>query len=156
VVSVPDKRQHLLSFVNLIELYALRALRIEHALKLSGVLEVLGFAQSGAPLLAHLINLNRAGPLDIKADLNGLLTRIQFKRGLAIRFFPIVPSRTDARTVMLDPKVSFGRPVLVSCGVTTSAIVDRINAGEEPKALAKDYDTDETEIMDALAYERAA
>lgn len=176
VVTVPDKRQHLLSFVNLIELSALRALRTEHAFKLSAVREALGYAkrklgvenllasrdlyaQPGALFLAHyghLINLNRAGQLGIKAVLNGLLTRIQFNRGLAVRFFPVVPSRTDARTVMLDPRVSFGRPVLVSCGVTTSAIVDRINAGEEPKALAADYGTTENEIMDALAYERAA
>jgi len=176
VVTVPDKRQHLLSFVNLIELSALRALRTEHAFKLSAVREALGYAKRelgvdnllasedlytkpGALFLAHygqLIDLNRAGQLGIKAVLDGLLTRIQFNRGLAVRLFPVVPSRTEARTVMLDPRVSFGRPVLVSCGVTTSAIVDRINAGEEPKALAKDYGTNETEIMDALAYERAA
>jgi len=57
---------------------------------------------------------------------------------------------------LLDPKVAFGRPVLASCGVTTSVIVDRVSASEEPKALASDYYTTEAEIMDALAYERAA
>jgi uncharacterized protein (DUF433 family) len=34
--------------------------------------------------------------------------------------------------------------------------VDRINAGEEPAAVAKDYGATQDEIMDALAYERAA
>jgi uncharacterized protein (DUF433 family) len=57
---------------------------------------------------------------------------------------------------MLDPTVSFGRPVLTRLGVTTAVIVDRINAGEEPADVAKDYGAASEEIMDALAYERAA
>lgn len=176
VVTVPADPQHRLSFVNLIELSALRALRTEHAFKLAAVRDALRYAQGelgvtnllasrdlyarpGALFLARygqLINLNRAGQLGIKAVLDGLLTRIQFHRGVAVRFFPAVPGRADARAVMLDPRVAFGRPVLASCGVTTSVIVDRVNAGEEPRALASDYDTTEAEIMDALAYERAA
>jgi uncharacterized protein (DUF433 family) len=57
---------------------------------------------------------------------------------------------------MLDPTVAFGRPVLARLGVATSVIVDRINAGEERTELAKDYGASNEEIMDALAYERAA
>jgi uncharacterized protein (DUF433 family) len=57
---------------------------------------------------------------------------------------------------MLDPKVSFGRPVLARLGVSTAVIVDRINAGEDKTALSRDYGATEEEIMDALAYERAA
>jgi uncharacterized protein (DUF433 family) len=57
---------------------------------------------------------------------------------------------------MLDPRVSFGRPVLARLGVSTAVIVDRINAGEEAADLVKDYGATDDEIMDALAYERAA
>lgn len=57
---------------------------------------------------------------------------------------------------MLDPKVSFGRPVLARLGVSAAVIAVRINAGEDKTALAKDYGAAEEEIMDALAYERAA
>jgi uncharacterized protein (DUF433 family) len=153
---VPDKGQYLLSFVNLIELSALRALRTEHAFKLSAVREALGYARRELGVDNLLASRDLYARPGIKAVLNGLLTRIQFNRGLAVRFFPVVPSRAEALTVMLDPTVSFGRPVLVSCGVTTSVIVDRINAGEEPGALAEDYGATEAEIMDALAYERAA
>jgi uncharacterized protein (DUF433 family) len=157
-------------------LASLRALRTEHGLKLSAVREALHFAKKelgdDAPLaspelfasggelfLQHygqLINLNRAGQLGIWAMLQGLLTRIQWDKKLAVRFFPPVPNRPEAKSVMLDPAVSFGRPVLARLGVTTSVIVDRINAGEEPDEVASDYGATSVEIMDALAYERAA
>ena len=88
--------------------------------------------------------------------LQGLLRRIQWDNRLAMRFFPLLPSRPEAKAVMLDPRVSFGRPVLARLPVSAAVIVDRINAGEDKTALAKDYGAAEEEIMDALAYERAA
>jgi len=167
-----------LSFRNLIELAALRALRTEHELKLSAVRVALDYAarELRVPdLLAskdlyarpgelflerygQLISLNRAGQLGIQAVLEGLLHRILWDKGLAVRFFPPLPNRPrpEAKSVMLDPRVSFGRPVLTRFGVSTAVIVDRINAGEEKAELSKDYGATDEEIMDALAYERAA
>ena len=178
VVKLPKDPSHRLSFRNLIELAALRALRKEHEFKLSAVREALQFAQHElgvSALLAsrdlyacarpgelfldrygQLINLNRAGQLGIRAVLQGLLARIQWDNKLAVRFFPPLPNRPEAKSVMLDPTVSFGRPVLTRLGVTTAVIVDRINAGEGPAEVAQDYGATDEEIMDALAYERAA
>lgn len=176
VVVVPKDPDHRVSFRNLIEMAALRALRTEHEFKLSavrtalvyahgelGVTDLLAskdlYARPGELFLAHygqLINLNRAGQLGIQAVLQGLLHRIQWDKGLAVRFFPPLPSRPAAKSVMLDPRVSFGRPVLTRLGVSTAVIVDRINAGEDIADLAKDYGATGEEIMDALAYERAA
>jgi uncharacterized protein (DUF433 family) len=176
VIATPDDPEHRLSFRNLIELAALRALRTEHDFKLSAVRDALDYARRELDipdLLASrdlyakpgelflqryglLISLNRAGQLGIQALLQGLLNRIQWDRKLAVRFFPAVPSRPEARTIMLDPTVSFGRPVLAARGVSTAVIVDRINAGEDAAAVARDYGASAEEIMDALAYERAA
>ena len=176
VVVLPKDSSHRLSFRNLIELAALRALRTEHEFKLSAVRAALDYAQRklgvsdllaskdlytrpGELFLEHygqLINLNRAGQLGIKAVLQGLLERIQWDRGLAVRFFPPLPTRRDTKSVMIDPTVSFGRPVLSRLGVSTSVIVDRVNAGEEPVEIATDYGATSDEIMDALAYQRAA
>jgi uncharacterized protein (DUF433 family) len=103
----------------------------------------------------QLISLNRAGQLGIQAVLQGLLRRIQWDKGLAVRFFPPLPNRPEAKSVMLDPRVSFGRSVLSRLGVSTAVIVDRINAGEGAADLVKDYGATSEEIMDALAYERA-
>ena len=116
-------------------------------------------ARPGELFLQHygeLINLNRAGQLGIQAVLKGLLQRLQWKDGDAVRFSPIVPSRPESRAIMLDPRVAFGRPVLAKLGVSTEVLVDRINAGEEAAALAADYGATEDEVMDALVYERAA
>jgi uncharacterized protein (DUF433 family) len=176
VIAAPTDPEHRLSFRNLIELAALRALRTEHEFKLSAVRTALDFASRelhDSDLLAskdlyarpgelflerygQLINLNRAGQLGIQAMLQGLLHRIQWHKNAAVRFFPPLPSRPEAKSVMLDPRVSFGRPVLARLGVSTAVIVDRINAGEDKAELTKDYGATDEEIMDALAYERVA
>lgn len=176
VITLPDDPSRQLSFRNLIELAALRALRTEHEFKLSAVRAALDYARRelkitdllaskelyaapGELFLAHygqLISLNRAGQLGIKAMLAGLMRRIEWQKNLPCRFFPVVPNRAEARTVLIDPRVSFGRPVIARIGVSTGVIVDRVNAGESPKELAADYGATPDEIMDALAYERAA
>jgi uncharacterized protein (DUF433 family) len=166
-VVTPQDPGHRLSFRNLVELASLRALRTEHGLKLSAVREALQFAERklgteaplGSPELfasAGELFLQRYGQLGIWAVLQGLMRRIKWDDNLAVRFFPPVPNRPEGHSVMLDPTVSFGRPVLARLGVKTSVIVDRINAGEEPAAVARDYGATDDEIMDALAYERAA
>jgi uncharacterized protein (DUF433 family) len=176
VIRIPDDPSHRLSFRNLIELAALRSLRTEHEFKISAVREALDYsfrelgvadllasrdlyAKPGELFVEHygqLINLNRAGQLGIRTVLQGLLQRIQWEKNSAVRFFPPLPHRPDAKSVMIDPRISFGRPVLTRVGVATSAVVDRVNAGEEPTDIAKDYGATGDEIMDALAYERAA
>lgn len=176
VVALPDDPSRRLSFRNLIELAALRALRTEHEFKLSAVRQALDYARrelgledllASKDLYARpgelflerygaLISLNRAGQLGIKAVLDGLVKRIDWDRKLPCRFFPPLPNRAEAKTVVIDPHVSFGRPVIARLGVSTSVIVDRVNAGEDPDELAKDYGATTDEIMDALAYERAA
>jgi uncharacterized protein (DUF433 family) len=176
VIATPEDSERRLSFRNLIELAALRALRTEHDFKLAAVRNALNYAKRelgvgdllaskdlyakpGELFLQHygqLINLNRAGQLGIKILLDSLLDRIQWDKKLAIRFFPLVPSRPARRSIMLDPRVSFGRPVLVSSGVSTAILVDRINAGEDASDVAKDYGASNEEILDVLAYERAA
>lgn len=176
VIVLPDDPSRQLSFRNLIELAALRALRTEHEFKLSAVRAALDYARRelkitdllaskelyarpGELFLAHygkLISLNRAGQLGIKAVLDGLLTRIDWERNLPCRFFPPLPNRVEGRSVVIDPRVSFGRPVIARLGVSTGVIVDRVNAGEGPEELAEDYGATADEIMDALAYERAA
>jgi len=176
VIKPPSDNDTGLSFRNLIELAALRALRTEHGFKLSAVRDALRYAEGElrvSNLLAsrelfarpgelflqrygQLISLNRAGQLGIQAVLQGLLQRIRWDNNLPVRFFPALPNRPEAQTVMLDPTVAFGRPVVARLGVATSVIVDRINAGESPEELASDYGAEPEEIFDALAYERAA
>jgi uncharacterized protein (DUF433 family) len=59
----------------------------------------------------------------------------------------------DLETVVIDPEVQFGRPVLVGTGIPTLVIADRYKAGESIAELARDYDRAEEEIQEAIRCE---
>jgi uncharacterized protein (DUF433 family) len=63
---------------------------------------------------------------------------------------------TDKRPIVIDPCIAFGRPVMLHKGISTSAIADRIDAGESIGDVAADYELGTTEIEQAVIYERAA
>ena len=62
----------------------------------------------------------------------------------------------DERTIAIDARIAFGRPIVLSKGISTLVIVERIDAGESVDDIAADYDLDATEIEQAVVYERAA
>ena len=57
---------------------------------------------------------------------------------------------------MIDPQVAFGRPFIARRGISTAAIVDRVNTGESYNEIAADYGLDPTEVEEALFCEQAA
>jgi uncharacterized protein (DUF433 family) len=63
--------------------------------------------------------------------------------------------RSD-KPIAIDANVAFGRPIVLRVGITTAAIADRIDAGENVSELASDYGLSEGEIEQAVLYERAA
>ena len=68
------------------------------------------------------------------------------------------PSRANAnleepRTIVIDPYVSFGRPVLAGTGIATSVIAQRYKAGESIAELAEDYGRSSPEIEEAIRCE---
>nr|WP_255429300.1 DUF433 domain-containing protein [Ramlibacter albus] len=58
--------------------------------------------------------------------------------------------------IAIDPKIAFGRPILMRVGVSTAAIADRIDAGESVDGVADDYDLSPDEVQQAVLYARAA
>ena len=56
-------------------------------------------------------------------------------------------------TVVIDPAVSFGRPIIGRLGVPTSLIADRYKAGERVDDLAADYGAERDEIEEAIRCE---
>jgi uncharacterized protein (DUF433 family) len=173
---------HLLTFNNLIEAYVLRALRVDHGVKMSAVRKALEYAERkyNIPRLllseqlqatpgnvflerfGELINLGRAGQLANKALLDAVLTRVERNpAGLPHRMFPTASYDVEAlkrapKLVMISPAVSFGRPIMASKGIRTWSIVSRINADEKPEDVARDYGLELQEIEAAIFYERAA
>lgn len=179
LIRLADRRQRLLSFNNLVEAHVLRALRTTHGTPIPSIRKALDYGESELGierlLLSHelstdkrelfldrygeLINLSRAGQLAMRAVLETHLSRIQRdSSAFPLRLFPFVKTEGShaPRHIAIDPAVGFGRPILRRRGVSTRAIVDRINAGESVEEIAADYGLEEIEVQEAIVYEVAA
>jgi uncharacterized protein (DUF433 family) len=56
---------------------------------------------------------------------------------------------------VIDPRISFGRPVLAGTGIPTAVIAERYKAGESMDDLADDYGCQRFEIEEAVRCELA-
>jgi len=178
LIRLPDPRQPLLSFNNLVEAHVLKALRREHSVPIRAVRDALRFAERqcqvrrlllSPELRAHagelfldrygqLISLTRSGQFALRKILEDYLKRVVWDRNLPIRLYPFVRSEAaDApRDIVIDPTVAFGRPVVARRGISTAAIAERLDAGESQEAIAADYELTPREVEEAVLYERAA
>jgi len=179
LIHPPQAQPPLLSFWNLIEIHVLRALRSDHGVSIRAVREALSFAEQrlqinrlllsrqlyaeGGELFlqkyGQLIHLRPSGQLMLQHLFDEHLKRVEWDEHLfPVRLYPFMASDTlsSERLIAIDANIAFGRPVVVSGGISTAAIVDRIDAGEQVAALAEDYDLSPHEITQAVFYERAA
>lgn len=180
LIETADPTQRLFSFINLLELHVISALRRDHNVEMRKIRRAIAYLQealkSAHPLIdeemetdgtdifvskyGSLINASRDGQLAMKALLQAHLKRIERdERGVAIRLFPFTRKRdaatvTDApRLIAIDPAVAFGRPVIVGSRVPTSEIAERFQAGESPSELAEDFGRTQEEICEAIRCE---
>jgi uncharacterized protein (DUF433 family) len=169
-----------LSFVNMVEAHVLTAIRYQHKVPLQAVRRAVEYLErefhSRHPLAEEqfqtdgvnlfverlgLLNVSAPGQFAMREILSALLRRVdRDDHGLAIRLYPF--SRRPAlpavlgespKTVVIDPRVGFGRPVLVGTGITTATIAERFDAGESIDALAADYGRRPAEIEEAIRCE---
>lgn len=179
LIHPPVKRPPTLSFANLIEAHVVRALRTDHGVSVKALRQALRYAEQSlqiARLLlrkelstdggqvflqryGHLINLSASGQLAMRRVFEEHLKRVEWNaQRFPVRLYPFVSAemRTPDRPIAIDPRIAFGRPVVLRKGVSTRAIAERIDAGETVAELAADYDLSPPEIEDAVLYERAA
>jgi uncharacterized protein (DUF433 family) len=178
LIRPASRRPPLLSFSNLIEAHVLRALRTEHGVSVKAVRQAVRFSEESLKIerlllrpelrfdagqlfldrYGKLINLSASGQLAMRQVLDAHLRRVTWEDRLPIRLRPfVVGDSGDAEMpIAIDPKISFGRPVLISRGVSTAAIVGRIDAGEAVADIAADYGISPAEVERAAVYERAA
>lgn len=168
-----------LSFWNLIEAHVLRSLRTDHGVSMEALRKALSYAEktlqierlllsselrtdAGKLLLeryGQLIELSASGQIAMRHLFNEHLERVEWdKQQFPIRLYPFSSSSvvTRDRPVVIDAQIAFGRPVITSHGITTAAIAARIDAGEAPSDIACDYDLNESDVEEAVLYERAA
>lgn len=179
LIHPPSRRPPVLSFNNLIEAHVLRALRTDHGVSLRDVRTALEYAQralnierlllrqelrteAGRVFLeryGQLIDLSASGQLAMRRLFTEHLNRVEWDAWMfPLRLFPFVPPEeaSAGRPIAIDPKVAFGRPVVVASGITTRTIAERIDAGETVSELATDYRMTPSEIEQAVLYERVA
>jgi uncharacterized protein (DUF433 family) len=176
----PSNQQPLqLSFYNLIEAHVLRAMRADHGVALAELRKAIAFAERrlqvkrlllSRELCSHggevfldryseLINLSASGQLAMRKMFEDHLRRVEWDEWqFPVRLFPYGGAAQAGleRSIAIDPKVAFGRPVVRRAGVSTAAIADRVDAGETVDALAQDYDLSVEEIELAVLYSRTA
>ena len=178
VIALPRKSRYLLCFVNLVEAHVLDSIRSRVNVQLqkvrTGVAYLKKQFRDDHPLADHLIetdsrdlflrkfgqliNISQEGQLALREVLDAYLQRIERDdSGVAMRLYPFTRKREldEPRVVVIDPRISFGRPVLVGTGIPTAVIADRYKAGESIDDLARDYHRGRLEIEEAIRCELA-
>ena len=179
LIKPASAKPPMLSFANLTEAHVLRSLRTEHGVTVSALRAALTYAQktlgierlllspelrtdAGRVFLdryGELIDLSASGQLAMRKLLEHYLKRVVWdERKVPIRLYPFVvgADSSDDRPIAIDPRISFGRPVVLSKSISTAAIANRIDAGETIEEIAADYDIEPVEVEQAALYERAA
>ncbi|MBI1850079.1 MAG: DUF433 domain-containing protein [Planctomycetes bacterium] len=178
VIAIVAGEKPLLSFQNLLEAHVLSSLRNEHRVKLQAIRQTIDFVaektRSPHPLIdrvmfaaggklfvehfSELVIPAEHGQLAMKKLLEDYLKRIEYDAsGLGIVLFPFI-SRSrhdDEKSVVINPRVQFGKPYLRASGIPTAAIADRRRGGDSLEYLARDYEVPLKEIEAALRYENA-
>lgn len=179
LIRPASRRPPLLSFSNLIEAHVLRALRTEHGVSVKALRSALAYAEktlgidrlllrpelradAGKVFLhryGELIELTASGQLAMRRLLTEHLKRVEWDSSrFPVRLYPFLSAAasSEERPIVIDPRIAFGRPVVVRKGISTSVIVERVDAGESVDEIAADYDLGPSEIEQAVIYERAA
>jgi helix-turn-helix protein len=150
ILTPADSRGHL-SFRNLVEAHVLRGLRTRHGIRIRTIREALKVAEEHLgiehllyrhhELLAgerslflryygELLHLDASEQIAMRRVLEAFLSRVEWDdKHLPIRLFPFFRGvESERRAVVIDPQVSFGRPILARSGIGTAALVQRIDA----------------------------
>jgi uncharacterized protein (DUF433 family) len=180
LIELPNPEIPQLSFTNLVEAHILRVIRKDHQIRLDKVRTALDyvdcqfnvphplarieFQTDGVDLFVEsvgkLISASRDGQLAMREVLKHLLKRIELdETGVANKLFPFtrlnenLMEQESPKTLVIDPRISFGRPVLVGTGIPTALLAERYKAGESIDNLADDYGCDRLQVEEAIRCE---
>lgn len=183
VIHLDDPKKQHLSFINLVEAHVLAAIRRRHGVRLPKVRRALDYVQRQFPVdhplinqafqtdgldlfverYGELINASREGQHAMKEIIGVYLKRIEWDaKGLPIKLYPFTRDTqaetapvSDPRVVVMNPAVSFGRPVIVGTGIPVSSIYERYRAGDSVAELAQAFRLDTSAIEEAIRCEAA-
>jgi uncharacterized protein (DUF433 family) len=176
VFYLPEPKLPRLSYMNLVEAFVLGSLRRKYKIDLQKIRTAIAALErefgSRHPLAQHrfetngidifvekygqLINVGRDGQLAMRDVLQSYLTRVEHDpAGKAARLYPFIRLNGTAQPkhVVINPYVSFGKPVITGTGLPTRVVAERYKAGDSIPQIARDYGRKAEEIDDAIRYE---
>ena len=179
LIRVPNPKEARLTFSNLVEAHVLLALRRQHDVSMRAVRDAIVYSERklriGRLLLSEelrasaggvfldrlgsLIELSKDGQQAMREVLAAYLERLTRDiQGLPERLYPITRSdfAGSPKVIVIDPRISFGKPVIASKAIQTSVVADRFDAGESVSDIATDYDIEVPDVEEAIRYARAA
>jgi uncharacterized protein (DUF433 family) len=167
-----------LSFLNLVEAHVLASIRRVHNVSLLKVRDALAYVRRELKIERPLLSSKfQTDGVDLFVEeLNNLLNvtthvysfeqimRLYLKRiqrdvkGVPVKLYPFVrredTQKPDAPTpIEIDPRVAFGRPVLIGRAVPTAVLADRFKAGDSIENLSQDFDVPPVAIQEAIRCE---
>jgi uncharacterized protein (DUF433 family) len=177
-IAPGDNEGDQMSFWSLVEAFVLKGLREQHRLSLQRIrgavtelrrqypdvpypLAQLDLGVLNRDLYADrdglLVDASKGGQLGMRGVLALYLSRVEKDATGAVRLYPFTrPTLEHApKLVAIDPRISFGRPVIAGTSIPTAVLHERWKAGDTIGALAEDYNRPLVEIEEALRYEAA-
>ena len=108
--------------------------------------------------LGQLMNLSKHRQLGLKKIMEKFLARVENDKDLMpVRFSPVhAPHARGKGIIIIDPDLSYGRPVIRGTGIAAEVIANRRQSGESISGLAKDYGLSRREIQEAISYFKKA
>jgi uncharacterized protein (DUF433 family) len=164
----------LLSFFNLAEVHVLSAFRRDHRIEMHKIRAALRYVQremhserplidqhfetDGAALfirkLGNVIDASAGGQLVLRT-VKAHLRRLERVQSVVARFYPFTRAdyERSPKSVVIDPRHSFGRPCLAENHLPTAVLAARYRAGESIDELAEDYGCRRLDIEEGLRCE---
>ncbi len=179
VIAIADPKSKQLSFINLVEAFVLAGIRRQYEVPLPKVRKALAYVQrtfgttrplaeeqfqtDGLDLFVEkfgaLVGASQDGQLQMREVIRERLRWVRRDpKGLPEKLilFPASSGRKGSADVVIDPRRSFGRPVLDGLGVRTTVVYERFMAGDNIEVLARDYSVPAQAVQDAIRCERRA
>ena len=104
--------------------------------------------------LGQRLNLSRGRQLGMRRIMDKFLSRVEVDaQNMPLRFSPLRYEAARGRGfIVIDPQLSYGRPVVRGTGIAAEIVAKRRKSGESIASLAKDYRMSRRAIEEAVHY----
>jgi len=138
--------------------YVRRVLRMEHpfahvrfkSLGINLLLESLADFE-GMDGDAMVLAPGLGGQLGMRQILERVITELDYDHEIAVRWYP----RGREQPIVIDPRMSFGRPTVVGTGIPTTVLYHRYHAGDSKDFLADDFRLSPEQVDAGIKFEES-